>query len=122
MSLTPKQGINTCIQKEDRSKHLLKNSRPISLLKTAHKIASASIAANRLKLMLQNIIHSGLKGFRKGRYIEKCIKLLYNILLYTDTETEQKIQDSYLWWIFKNRSTAFLGHLFKKLWNFPNLV
>ena len=47
MSVTPKQGIITCISKEGKPKHLLKNWRPISLLNTAYKIASSCIA-NRL--------------------------------------------------------------------------
>ena len=94
MPVTQKQGIITCIPKEGKPRHLLKNWRPISLLNTAHKIASASIA-NRLKLVLPKIIHSDQKGFMKGRYIGENIKLLYDVLLYT--ETEKKYQDSCLW-------------------------
>ena len=64
--------------KEGKHRHLLKNWRPISLLNTAYKIASASIA-NRLKLMLSKIIHSDQKGFMKGRYIGENVR-------YTETE------------------------------------
>ena len=118
MSLTPKQGIITCIPKEGKPRHLLKNWRPISSLNTAYKIASASIA-NRLKLMLPKIIHSDQKGFMKGRYIGRisdCCMMFYYI------RKQKKYQDSCLWLILKERSTAFLGHLFKKLWNFSTLV
>ena len=75
--------------KEGKHRHLLKNWRPISLLYTAYKIASASIA-NRLTLMLPKIIHSDQKGFMKGRYIGEDIRLLYNVLSYTETEKKKK--------------------------------
>ena len=78
MSVTPKQGIITCIPKKGKPRHLLKNWCPISLLNTAYKIASASIA-NRLKLMLPKIIHSDQKGFMKGRYIGENILSLIHI-------------------------------------------
>ena len=74
--------------KEGKHRHLLKNWRPISLPNTAYKIVSASIA-NRLKLMLPKIIHSDQKGFMKGRYIGENIRLLYDVLLYTETENIQ---------------------------------
>ena len=68
MSVTQKQGVITCIPKEGKPKHFLKNWRPISLLNTAYKIASACIA-NRIKLILPKLIHSDQKGFMKHRYI-----------------------------------------------------
>ena len=82
-SVTPKQGIVTCIPKEGKPKNLLTNWCPISLLNTAYQIASAGIA-NRLKLMLSKIIHSDQKGFMKGRYFGENIRLLYAVLLYTE--------------------------------------
>ena len=36
--------------------------------------------------MLPKIIHSDQKGFMKGRYIGENIRLLYDVLLYTETE------------------------------------
>ena len=85
MSVTPKQGIITCVPKEGKPRHLLKNWRPISLLNTVNKIASASIA-NRLQLMLPKMIHSDQKSFMKGRYIGENIRLLYDVVSYTETE------------------------------------
>ena len=57
----------------------------MSLLHTAYKIASACLA-NRLKTMLPNIINEDKKGFTKGRYIGENIRLLYDVLLYTEKE------------------------------------
>ena len=54
MSVTPKQGVITCISKEGKPRHLMKNWRPVLLLNTAYKIASTSIA-NRLKFTLPKI-------------------------------------------------------------------
>ena len=56
LSITQKQGLLTCIPKENKPKHLLKNWRPLTLLDTVYKIASGSIA-NRLKTVLDDIIH-----------------------------------------------------------------
>ena len=80
MSVIQKQGIITCIPREGKPRHLLKNWRPISLLNTAYKIASANLA-NRLKLMIPKIIHSDRKSFMK-EVISENIRLPYNILLY----------------------------------------
>ena len=48
-----------------------------------HKIASGCIA-NRLKQVLPHLIHENQKGFLKGRFIGENIRLLYDILLYTE--------------------------------------
>ena len=81
----PKTRDHYLYPKEGKHRHLLKNWRPISLLYTAYKIASASIAS-RLKLMSPKIIRSDQKGFMKGRYIGENIRLLYDVLLYMETE------------------------------------
>ena len=41
MSITQKEGIITCIQKEDKPKQFLRNWRPITLLNTSYKIESS---------------------------------------------------------------------------------
>ena len=48
LSITQKQGIITCIPKPNKSRQLLKNWRPISLLNVIYKLAS-SVIANRIK-------------------------------------------------------------------------
>ena len=55
----------------------------VSLLNVIYKIASGCIA-NRLKQVLPHLIHENQKGFLKGRFIGENIRLLYDILLYTE--------------------------------------
>ena len=45
LSVTQKQGIITCIPKENKSRYQIKNYRPISLLNTIYKIASEAIGS-----------------------------------------------------------------------------
>ena len=85
MSITQRFGTITLIPKESKPKHFLKNWRPISLLNTAYKIASSCIAA-RIKAVLYKLIHKNQTGFLKGRYIGENIRLLYDILLFTEEE------------------------------------
>ena len=78
-----KRGIITCIPKGNKDKLLLKNWRPISLLNTSYKLASSSIA-ERLKLVLPSIINEDQTGFISGRYIGENIRILYDVLQYTE--------------------------------------
>ena len=48
LSITQKQGIITCIPKDNKPKIFLKNWRPLTLLDTVYKLASGTIA-NRIK-------------------------------------------------------------------------
>ena len=84
MSITQRRGVITCIPKENKPKRLIKNWRPITLLNTTYKIASACIA-ERIKSILPKIIGEEQKGFLAGRYIGENIRMLYDILSYTDT-------------------------------------
>ena len=83
MSITQKEGVITCIPKEDKPKHFLRTWRSIALLNISYKIASSCIAA-RIKTVLPKIIHNDQKGFMKGRYIGENLRLLYDVLVYTD--------------------------------------
>jgi hypothetical protein len=85
LSTTQRQGVITCIPKEGKPKRFLKNWRPISLLNVSYKIASACIA-ERLKTVLPNIVHECQSGFLKGRYIGDNIRLVYDIMKYTECE------------------------------------
>ena len=55
LSITQRQGVITCIPKEDKPKHFLKNWRPLTLLDVVYKIASGAVA-NRFKQILDVII------------------------------------------------------------------
>ena len=83
LSQSQKMGIITLIPKGNKNRELLKNWRPISLLNVIYKLASGCIA-NRLKKVLPHLIHENQKGFLKDRFIGENIRLLYDILLYTE--------------------------------------
>ena len=82
LSVTQKQGIITCIPKPNKSRHFLKNWRPISLLNVIYKLAS-SVIANRIKSVLDSIIHEDQKGFITGRFIGENVRLIYDVLFET---------------------------------------
>ena len=82
LSITQKQGIITCIPK-DKSKIFFKNWRPLTLLDTVYKLASGTIA-NRIKTVLDDIINKDQTGFIKGRSIVENIRLIYDMMKFTD--------------------------------------
>ena len=79
LSVTQKEGIITCIPKDNKPRRFLTNYRPISLLNTVYKIASGAIA-NRIKPTLQKLIHTDQTGFISGRYLGENIRLIYDII------------------------------------------
>ena len=83
LSITQRQGIITCIPKENKPKHLLKNWRPLTLLDTVYKIASGTIA-NRLKSVINKLINKDQTGFIKGRYIGENTRLIYDLMSFTE--------------------------------------
>ena len=85
LSITQRQGVITCIPKPNKSRHLLKNWRPISLLNVIYKIA-ASVIANRIKTVPDKVVHVDQKGFISGRYIGENVRLIYDILFETKQE------------------------------------
>ena len=70
-------------RKEIRKKMYLKNCRPISLLKTSYKLASACIS-DRFKRILPYIINEDQTGFISGRFIGENIRLLYDVIDYAE--------------------------------------
>lgn len=83
LSRTQRHGIITCRPKEDKPKHFLENWRPISQLNTVYKIASGSIAY-RIQKHLEKIIHPDQSGFIHGSKEAKKIRLIYDIMQYTE--------------------------------------
>ena len=83
LSVTQKHGIITCVPKSNKSRLLLKNWRPITLLNVIYKIASSAIA-NRLKKVLDLLISSDQAGFVPGRYMGDCTRTIYDVMKYTE--------------------------------------
>ena len=79
LSLVQRQGIITLIPKENKSRQKLTNYRPICLLNTVYKIASAAIA-NRFKTVLDKLISKTQSGFISGRYIGENTRLIYDLM------------------------------------------
>ena len=88
LSIVQRQGIITCIPKENCDRSILKNWRPITLLNVIYKIASGSIA-NRLKKVIPSLISEEQRGFIKGRYIGENIRLIYDVM---QVITEEKMK------------------------------
>jgi exonuclease III len=77
------QGLITLLPKPEKDLTLLSNWRPICLLNIDFKIATKAIA-NRIKKVLNTIIDSSQTGFIKGRYIGENVRLICEIMDYTD--------------------------------------
>ena len=82
-SLSVPQKGGTLIPKGDENLTELKNWRPISLLNIDHKILSKALA-RRMENVLPKLVHSDQTGFVNGRYIGQNVRLLNDIMDYTD--------------------------------------
>ena len=85
LSVSLRQCLISCIPKGNKPRIFLKNWRPISLLSCVYKILSSAIA-NRLKGVLDKLISRTQTGFISGRYIGENIRLVYDLLHYTEKE------------------------------------
>ena len=72
-------GVITCLPKTGKSRNLIKNWRPISLLNTSYKLFSTCIT-NRLRPLLENIVSSEQKGFLENRSINDCTRLMFDVI------------------------------------------
>ena len=85
LSVTQKLGEVILLPTPEREKCFLANWRPISLLNHIYEILSG-VLTERLKPVLESIIHVDEKGFVAGRYIEECIRNTYNVLEYAKSK------------------------------------
>lgn len=93
------------------------------MLNVVYKMAS-SVIANRLKSVLQNVIHQDQKGFISGRFIGENVRLIYDILFETKQENIpglllsidfQQAFDSISWKFIKKTLNYYnFGPSFKK--------
>ena len=82
-SSSQKQAVITLIEKKDRDKRILKNWRPISLIKVDVKIASKALAL-RVRSVTHELVHSDQTAYVKDRYIGEPIRIVDDILEYTE--------------------------------------
>ena len=74
----------TLIKKKDRDKRILKTWRPISLINADVKIASKALAL-RVRNVIHELVHSGQTAYVKDRYIGDSMRIIDDILEYTES-------------------------------------
>ena len=79
LSITQREGIITLVPKPSKPKNFISSWRPITLLNSTYKMLAGTIA-NRLKKVLNNIIHSDQTAFLRNRYIGENIRTTYDVL------------------------------------------
>ena len=85
LSVSQRRGIISLIPKEDNDLSELTSWRPITLLNVDYKILAKTIA-KRIEPFLPKLIHSDQTGFIKDRYIGQNIRLLSDLMEYTDAK------------------------------------
>ena len=110
LPISLRQSVISCLPKGDKSRELLKNWCPISLLSVLYKLISATLA-NRMKKVLDKLILDSQTGFLKGRYIGESIHLVYDIINYCNSSDKKGL----LMLIdFEKRLTQFHGSLYTR--------
>ena len=84
LSPSQRNGVIILLPKKDKDHLHIKNYRPITLLTTDYKIL-AKCFANRLKHCMNDLIHTDQAGFMKGRNIGHNIRLILDIIEYTES-------------------------------------
>ena len=85
LSVSQRRGIISLIPKEDNDLSELTSWRPITLLNVDYKILAKTIA-KRIEPFLPKLIHSDQTGFIKDRYVGQNIRLLSDLMEYTDAK------------------------------------
>ena len=75
----------TLIPKPSKDHRFLKNWRPIALLNTDYKIVAKSLA-NRMKVVLNDLISPEQTGFLKGRFIGENVRLILDLINHCDNQ------------------------------------
>ena len=83
LPISQRRGIISLIPKSDENLNEITCWRPITLLNVDYKIL-ARIIAMRIEPSLPSLIHSDQTGFIKGRYIGQNIRLLDDLMDFTD--------------------------------------
>ena len=84
-----RRGVISLIPKDKNNLTTFSNWRPVILLNVDYKIL-AKVIAKRIEPVLPKLIHPDQTGFIKGRFIGQNIRLLNDLMEYTD---DQKIPE-----------------------------
>ena len=122
LSITQREGIITLVPKPGKPRHVISSWRPITFLNSTYKILAGTFA-NRLKKVLDSIIHTDQTAFLKNRFISENIRATYDVLL----ETYAKNQEGLILSIdfkttFDVMSWTFLECCLKKFNFGPNFI
>ena len=83
LSISQRRGVISLIPKDENYLVVLTNCRPITLLNVDYKIL-ARLIAKRIEPKLPTLIHTDQTGFVKGRFIGQNVRLLNDIMEYTE--------------------------------------
>ena len=83
MSIFQRRGIISLMSKGENYLVELTNRRPSTLLNVDYKILARAFA-KRIELKLRKLIHSEQTGFVEGRFIGQNVRLLNDIMEYTE--------------------------------------
>ena len=122
LSITQREGIITLVPKPGKPRNVISSWRPITLLNSTYKILAGTFA-NRMKKVLDSIIHADQTAFLKNRFIGENIRATYDVLL----ETYLKKQEGLMLSIdfktaFDVMSWNFLECCLKKFNFGPNFI
>ena len=85
MSISQRRGVISLIPKDENNLTTLSNWRPITLLNVDYKIL-AKVTAKRIEPVFPILIHPDQTGFIKGRFIGQNIRLLNDLMEFTDDQ------------------------------------
>ena len=85
MSISQRHGVICLIPKDDSCVIELSNWLPLTLLNVDYKILAKAIG-QRIERILSSLIHSDQTGFIKGRFIGQNVRLLNDIMEYTEAK------------------------------------
>lgn len=83
LSIDQRRGILSIIPKKGKDLRFLKNWRPLSLLNTDYKILT-KVLANRLQLVIDDIVSKDQNGYIKGRFIGDNIRTIADVIDYAN--------------------------------------
>ena len=83
LSQSQRNGVITLLLKEGKDPLEIKSYRPISLLNVDYKLI-AKVMSQRLKRVINSLVHSDQQGFLSGRNIGSNIRTIIDLIEYSD--------------------------------------